>query len=86
MIIKDIQDINTRETRTDGRYPARIGCEVEYLRPVIVGDCAYLGYLKDNQGNEKGGYLRTSIVTGCSVMQDQDIIFTNNSIYVLSKV
>jgi len=28
MIIKDIQHIKTGETRTDGRYPLRIGCTI----------------------------------------------------------
>lgn len=86
MIIRDIRSIATGETRTDGRCPKRIGCEIEYLKPIIIGDPAYFGYLKDKDGNEKEGYLRTSTVVGCNVTKELDIITTLNSVYVISKV
>lgn len=86
MIIQDIRSKATGEKRTDGRYPMRIGCEIEYLRPIVVGNCAYLGYIKDNEGNEKDGYLRTSTVVSCNAGRDTDVIETLNSVYIISKV
>ena len=85
MIIKDIQDINTGKTRTDGRYPQRIGCMVELPGLTQVGQCAYLFYLTDNQGYEKDGVLRTSIVTSINWEGEELTIETLNSRYILMK-
>lgn len=48
------------ETRTDGRYPIRIGCTYTCLSFPGVGHGVIMPYLKDFMGNERGGYVHTS--------------------------
>lgn len=45
MINKDIQDIHTGQTRTDGRYPQRVGATVSFCLYPSVGSCLYCMYL-----------------------------------------
>lgn len=85
MIIKDIKDIHTNETRTDDKYPDRIGSKVHFVYLPLVGSVMILGYDKDNMGNEKTGYLKTSTVTKITEDEDNVIIHTRNSIYHLEK-
>lgn len=85
MIIKDIKDIHTNETRTDDKYPDRIGSKVHFVYLPVVGSVMILGYDKDNMGNEKTGYLKTSAVSEIVEDENNVIIYTRNSIYHLEK-
>ena len=87
MKIKDIRYVKTNETRTDGRYPLRIGSTVDFylnIKPVM-GDVMCLSYILDNQGNEKEGILRTSLVMNVTETEREIIVETVNSIYYLEK-
>lgn len=83
MKIIDIQHSKTGETRTDGRYPLRIGSEVRFYTNLCVGDIMCLEYIKDNQGNAKDGILHTSRVETIQrkPKEKQIIVTTRNSIY-----
>lgn len=85
--IKDIRYKDTNETRTDGRYPLRIGSIIDFFtyKPT-VNQCAYLSYVYDNQGNNKEGTLRTSFVKEIFENEKELILTTCNSIYVLEKI
>ena len=85
MIIKDIRDVKTNKTRTDGRYPKRIGSEVDLLYTPVSGVVTYFIYKKDNKGNRKDGTLRTSTVTNVEYRDGDVIITTLNSIYHLTE-
>ena len=87
--IMDIQDIKGN-TRTDGRYPLRIGSIIEFVYPFIpMKDMVALcSYIKDNEGNEKQGTLKTSTVQKIYNDELDDtilIIETLNSVYFLKK-
>ncbi len=82
MIIKDIQHIDSGQTRTDGLYPQRIGCTGKFYWPPLVGLCALFFYQKDNEGNEKGGALQTSTVQRVKRSGDALIVETMNSRYI----
>lgn len=87
MKIKDIRHVSTNETRTDGRYPLRIGCIVKFydnFRPQI-GDVMILEYIYDNNGNEKGGYLITSTVYDMEEDGKEIVVETRNSVYIFEK-
>ena len=85
MIISDIKSRETMQTRTDGRYPLRIGCTVEFFEYPYVGTSMVLSYFFDNQGNPKTGHLVTSRVMNVEEYPDQYIITTKNSIYYLNR-
>ena len=86
MKIKNITYVDTNETRTDGRYPLRIGSEVEFaIYKPTVGEVAWLGYIADNEGNPKSGYLRTSTVNDIIETDTEIVIKTRNSIYYFEK-
>ena len=85
MKIKDIRYAETNETRTDGKYPSRIGCTVEFLIEPMVDDVMFLSYILDNQGNPKSGYLQSSRVEDIAETNTEIIITTRNSIYYLEK-
>ena len=52
--IIDIKDVKTFKTRTDGRYPLRIGSIVSlHTLNLWNGRCAILEYHKDNQGGHQ---------------------------------
>ena len=74
------------KTRTDGRYPLRIGSLVEILF-MWVGISLVLSYLEDADGNKKAGFLRTSLITEVDGDCSSDVITvtTLNSIYTLTK-
>ena len=87
--IMEIQDTKGN-TRTDGRYPLRIGSIIEFVYPFIPmkGIVALFSYIKDNEGNEKQGTLRTSTIQ--KIYNDEEdssilIIETLNSIYILKQ-
>ena len=86
MKIKDITYVKTNETRTDGRYPIRIGSEVNFaFYEPTIGDVMYLDYVKDNEGNPKEGLLRTSTVHDVTETETEIIVKTRNSIYYFEK-
>ena len=85
MKILDIQSVRTNETRTDGRYPLRIGSTVEFYTNPLPGCSMVLDYVSDNQGNPKSGYLRTSVVVDVEETKDEIVITTINSIYHFEK-
>lgn len=81
MKIKDIRYVDTNETRTDGRYPLRIGSNVIFYFPPEVGSPALLQYVTDNQGNPKEGVLRTSTVANIVETDTKIYLETLNSVY-----
>ena len=85
MKIKDIVYADTGKTRTDGRYPQRIGSTVEFLYPPTVGETMYLDYVADNEGNPKSGVLRTSTVQNIIENDPVVAVFTRNSVYYFEK-
>ena len=87
MKIKDIKNAETHETRTDGRYPLRIGSTVEFHLDnlPILGEPMYLSYLMDKYGNEKDGVFRTSYVKNITEIDTTIIVETKHSIYYLEK-
>ena len=79
--IKNITN-RTGETRTDGRYPNRIGSTIEFLEPVEVGKPAYFRYIKYNNGELVEDHItRTSRVDDLEWYNDRFYIYTRNSIY-----
>ena len=85
MKINDIKNIETNETRTDGKYPQRIGSSVEFLIEPVVDDVMFLMYILDNQGNPKSGCLQTSRVEDIVETDTEIIVTTKNSVYYLEK-
>lgn len=85
MIIDNIIDINSRQTRTDDLYPQRIGCRVKFLFPPHPNTCMFLSYMTDNCGNAKSGCIRTSPVKQFVETRDCFVIDTVNSRYILLK-
>lgn len=86
MKIKNITYVETNETRTDGRYPIRIGSEVNFaFYEPFIGDVMYLEYVKDNEGNPKEGVIRTSIVYDVKRTENEIVVKTKNSIYYFEK-
>lgn len=84
LIMKSITNKDGTE-RTDGRYPSRKGCigKMYYLDfdvPMIFE------YIKDNKGNEKSGYLRSSIVEDYQLFENGITVYTMNSVYYFEKV
>lgn len=86
MKIKNITYAEANETRTDGRYPIRIGSEVNFaFYEPTVGDVMYLEYVKDNEGNPKEGIIRTSNICNIEETDNEIVIETRNSIYYFEK-
>lgn len=73
------------EERTDGRYPLRKGCLVNIYH-LKSGEVMILDYIKDNQGNEKQGYLRTSTVDDYEDYGVGITVYTMNSVYYLKRL
>lgn len=71
--------------RTDGRYPLRKGC-IGKMYFLELGDVMIFEYIKDNQGNEKSGYLRTSIVEDYESFENGITVYTMNSVYYFEKI
>ena len=80
--IVDIRDANTRQTRTDGRYPLRIGRIVKEPKPHL-GIPMVIEYLRNADGSDYSGmYLRTSHVCGWFINEKDNIVVeTVNSAY-----
>jgi hypothetical protein len=85
MKIVDIVHADTGKTRTDGRYPLRIGSTVEFYIQPTVGNVMLLSYITDNQGNPKDGILRTSIVQNIIETETVIAVYTLNSVYYFEK-
>lgn len=85
LIIKDIQHVETHETRTDGKYPSRIGSTVEFVYKPKINDLLWLSYIADNQGNEKSGIIHASRIQDIEETGNMMIITTSNSVYYLEK-
>ena len=85
MKILDIKSTKTFETRTDGRYPLRIGSTVEFYNKPIPGVPMTLSYISDNQGNHKEGYLTTSMIVDVEETKYEVVVTTRNSIYYFEK-
>ena len=71
--------------RTDGRYPLRKGC-IGNMYFLDLGNVMIFEYIKDNQGNEKSGYLRTSIVEDYENYDGYTVVYTMNCIYTLKDI
>lgn len=73
--------------RTDGRYPLRIGRICTEPKPIIDYPL-YIEYLKERDGSDCYGWLRTSSVVDCmtSDTKDKIVVQTKNSRYVFEKV
>ena len=85
MKILDIKSIETNETRTDGRYPLRIGSTVEFYMKPVPGVPMILSYISDNEGNHKEGTLISSKIVDIDETKHEVIVTTMNSIYYLEK-
>ena len=76
-------------SRTDGRYPLRIGRIVELdVNTLMEGDQLVLDYVKDENGNDYRG-----LSLYCSIIKDWDFVYENrisietkNSIYELEEI
>lgn len=71
--------------RTDGRYPLRKGC----IGKMYLLDCGkpmIFEYIKNNQGNNKSGYLRTSVVDDYELYDNGATVYTMNSVYYFKTV
>lgn len=84
--IKDIRNIMTGHTRTDGRYPLRIGSTIYFFAEPKLNDCMYISYVADNQGNPKDGLLRTSLIKNIIDCDTEIIIYTMNSVYSFERL
>ena len=76
-------------TRTDGRYPNRIGSTVELQRDPIVGMPWYFRYIKYNNGELVEDHItRTSCVDDFDAysMPGYLLIYTRNSIYYFKEM
>lgn len=75
-------------TRTDGRYPLRIGRVVELDVNNLVIDIPFiLNYIKDENGEDyRGYYLQTSRIVNWTLNKNILCIETENSIYELIEV
>ena len=79
--IKDITR-RTGETRTDGKYPNRIGSTIEFLDSVTIGEPAFFRYIKYNNGELVEDHItQTSRVDDLEWYKDKFYIYTRNSIY-----
>lgn len=82
--IEDITYKRTGETRTDGKYPNRIGSIVEILDSPVIGEPIHFRYIKYNNGE-----LVEDHITRTSCLEDYDsystpgylYLYTHNSVY-----
>lgn len=81
-----IEDITFKNgiTRTDGRYPNRIGSIVELIKEPIIKNPLYFRYIKYNNGEFVEDHItRTSCVDDFDYYSKPGylIVYTRNSIY-----
>ena len=85
-LIKNITR-RTGETRTDGKYPNRIGSIIEFLEPVDIGNPAYFRYIKYNNGELAEDHTsQISRVDDIEWYDGKFYIYTRNSIYTFVPV
>lgn len=89
MVIQDIQNLRTGKTRTDGRYPDRIGSTVRFAFNEVPepGRKLLLSYEKDRYGQPKEGLIIATTIR--SVVHERGfryIIDTLNSRYFLDLI
>ena len=76
-------------TRTDGRYPNRIGSTVQLNQYPIIGHPLYFRYVKYNNGERVEDHItRTSRVDDFDQYSEPGylIIYTRNSIYYFKEI
>ena len=84
-IIKDILNKTTKERRTDGNYPNRIGCTMKLING-NKGMPMLLEYLSDPNGKEiSTKFLYTSPIN-IALNQGLIEVTTENSIYKLEVI
>lgn len=73
--------------RTDGRYPLRIGRICSQPKPT-KGSPLFVEYLRERDGSDYFGWLRTSKVIDFEISDTKDkiVVQTKNSRYVFEKV
>ena len=73
--------------RTDGRYPARIGCVVAVLQ-AAVGKALVWSYVADSDGNEKHGCRESGRINAASYEPSTGILYaeSRHSRYRLMKL
>lgn len=88
MKVYKITNITDRygETRTDGRYPLRIGSTISFLFPLKRNACMLFQYITDNTGAPKEGTLRTSAVRAISNSEKELMVTTVNSVYYFEEI
>ena len=77
------------QTRTDGRYPDRIGSLVNLLTSPMVGMPLYFQYIKYNDGKLVEDHVtRTSCVDDYDQYSKQGylLIYTRNSVYYFKEI
>lgn len=81
--LKDVMDYQGH-SRTDDRYPNRIGSDIEFLSPITVSRSLLFNYKKTLNGKIiDSGTTKTSYVINIVKNADDTMfIFTKNSIYV----
>lgn len=86
-----IEDITFKngETRTDGRYPNRIGSTVQLIQSPVVGEPLMFRYVKYNNGERVEDHVtRTSRVDDFDEYSQPGylLIYTRNSIYYFKEL
>ena len=82
--LEDIKYKNNGQTRTDGKYPNRIGCIVELLNHPVVKEPLFFRYIKYNNGDVAEDHItRTSCVDDFDHFSNPGylLVYTRNSIY-----
>lgn len=77
------------QTRTDGKYPNRIGSTITFLSSLLIGAPLYFNYVKYNNGELAEDHItRTSCVDDFDAYSKQGylIIYTRNSIYYFKEL
>lgn len=81
-----IYDRATGKERTDGRYPLRKGCTLNFVLRPQIGDPMVWDYISDAKGMPKEGRLSTSAVAQILDTDKGLTVTTRNSIYVFEKL
>lgn len=81
-----IEDISRKKggTRTDGKYPNRIGSTIEFIDAVKIGEPAMFQYITYNNGQLAQNHVtQTSRVDDLEWYKDKFYIYTRHNIYTL---
>lgn len=88
----DVPGHKAGETRTDGRYPSRIGSTYTCLSFLGADHTVIMPYIKNNAGAPKSGYVTTSNLVSVEKPQTTEdgktiLRFTTlNTVYTLESV